>query len=192
MITTIVILGGKFSDTGDIWAGPPVISGHIHQRQFLRDNELVIPFSTLTENCVYYPGSAFQHNFGNPGPFVVTMLDTETLTIKEHNLKLPLRKTFHIKSAKQYKDVMENYDKSKYIDTKVKLRMSEEEFKAFKKTPDYINSEVKIVWEKPRHDLIKKMKELGLDSSAGVRDIVLKKITEELRPLFEEIEEIKS
>ena len=60
-------MGGKVSTSGDVYSGPPVVSGHIHSRQFLLKNEIVNAFGTLTRDSIYYTGSAFQHSFGDRG-----------------------------------------------------------------------------------------------------------------------------
>ena len=76
--------GAIYSEKGDAWNStyPPIISGHIHSRQLLRDNKKIyIPPCKISNSLeleygdVYYPGSMLQHSFGDTGDNVVSCMD---------------------------------------------------------------------------------------------------------------------
>jgi len=141
-------MGAIVSTEGDEWKEeyPYVISGHIHDNQKVGNN-------------IYYPGSPLQHSFG----------DTETRVLCD----ILLSPNEKIKDIKDIKDIHLNVPKKCIIKTnlanlkeikkdlkdtcnkvKIKLDISNEEFKIFKDTKDYkdlINSGVKIQINKKKN-----------------------------------------
>lgn len=65
-------MGPITSLTGDTWSGlnPLVVSGHIHDRQWVGNN-------------IYYAGTPFQTSFGDTGEKSVALIDTESGSITE-------------------------------------------------------------------------------------------------------------
>ena len=103
---------------------------------------------------------------------------------------MPVRKTFYTNTVEGFKRVSEEFDSKDFIDTKIKVSMSEEKFKALKKTPIYkkMSKTVKIAWNNPKHNLKRMMKQYGLKKNSGIRDLVVSRLPSNLLPLFEEIE----
>jgi DNA repair exonuclease SbcCD nuclease subunit len=120
-----VQVGPHQSVKGDRWPQdwPLVISGHIHERQWLQANLL-------------YVGSPYQINFGEEDDKSVTLLDfVEGKSFPEHrffNLGMPLRitKTLSIEEAREY-IAPEN------AKVRIYLTGTTEELSAFKKSKKY-------------------------------------------------------
>ncbi len=76
------------SEKGDVWDenNPMVISGHIHQKQWLQKN-------------IYYTGTPYQTRFNENEDKTIALLDTITGNIKEITLKLPKLITIEINIA---------------------------------------------------------------------------------------------
>lgn len=131
-------MGAIVSVEGDAWSAdlPPVISGHIHDRQTLPG--------------VYYCGSSMQHSFGETDKNIIPVLtwkrNGSPYSVKEVDLGMPKKKIV-------YTDVqsMEDYKSPESAD-KIKISISGvyDEFKAFKKTKKYkelVKKGTKIVFK---------------------------------------------
>ena len=133
-------MGAIISTEGDDWKEyyPYIISGHIHDNQKVGNN-------------IYYPGTPLQHSFGDSDTRVLCDISLEkgkAIDIKDIHLNVPKKciiKTnlSNLKEIKKgLKDIKETNNK-----VKIKLDITNEEFKLFKDTKDYkdlINSGVKI------------------------------------------------
>lgn len=121
-------MGAIASEIGDLWDSsyPLVISGHIHQKQWINGN-------------VYYPGTPMQHSFGESGDKSISCVEfntDKTYNIRESNLDVPKKKIVYVSIA----DIETlNIDKHTTGDNKVKITVkgNSEEFKALKKTNLY-------------------------------------------------------
>jgi DNA repair exonuclease SbcCD nuclease subunit len=133
-------MGAITSIDGDDWKEeyPYIVSGHIHDNQKVGKN-------------IYYPGSPLQHSFGDSDTRVLCNIslfkDKKKINI-EDIIDIPL----NVPKKRIIKTNLENLKNLKNIkDTnqkiKIKLDVSNEEFKLFKETKDYkdlINNGVKI------------------------------------------------
>jgi len=131
-------MGAIISIEGDEWKEeyPYVISGHIHDNQKVGNN-------------IYYPGTPLQHSFGDSDTRVLCNIslekDLEIINIIDIPLNVP-KKYIIRTSLSNLKDIKKNL-KDEKDKIKIKLDITNEEFKLFKDTKDYkdlINSGVKI------------------------------------------------
>jgi hypothetical protein len=131
-------MGAMLSVEGDKWPQnfPPVISGHIHSNQTLKN--------------VYYPGSSMQHAFGESDKNIIPILTWnnpgEQYILREVDLELPRKKIIYsdVVSMEEFK-IPETEDK-----VKITLSGNYEEFKAFKKSKKYkeiIKTGTKVVFK---------------------------------------------
>lgn len=133
-------MGAITSIDGDEWKEeyPYIISGHIHDNQKVGKN-------------IYYPGSPLQHSFGDSETRVlcnISLYKDKKIIDIEDIIDIPL----NVPKKRIIKTNLENLKNLKNIkDTnqkvKIKLDVSNEEFKLFKETKDYkelINNGVKI------------------------------------------------
>lgn len=82
-------MGPITSLTGDAWSesNPLVVSGHIHDRQWVGNN-------------IYYTGTPYQTSFGDTGEKTVALVDTETGAITEIPiLTVPKRVSLRVTTA---------------------------------------------------------------------------------------------
>jgi len=137
-------MGAIVSIDGDSWEEnyPYVVSGHIHDNQKVGDN-------------IYYPGSPLQHAFGDSDTRVLCHISTDEYKSRPEIIDIPLnvpKKRIIKATLSNIKDVIKkelskNDDKDIKNDIKIKLDVTNEEFKLFKETKDYkdlINKGIKI------------------------------------------------
>jgi len=140
-------MGAIVSTEGDEWKEdyPYVISGHIHDNQKVGNN-------------IYYPGTPLQHSFGDSDTRVLCDISLEkgknTPDIKDINLNVP-KKCIIKTNLSNLKDIKKDLKDIKERNNKVKIKLdiTNEEFKLFKDTKDYkelINSGVKIQLNKKK------------------------------------------
>ena len=117
-------MGAIHSTKGDVWPedAPPVISGHIHQRQTPQSN-------------IYYPGSAMQVTYGDKSKPHVLVMDTRlglssTRTIP---LAIPIRKTITV-NAEDFATYQCTED---HKNLKLVIRGQCEAFKAIRRTKQF-------------------------------------------------------
>ena len=158
-------MGAIVSIDGDTWnsENPYVISGHIHDNQKVGDN-------------IYYPGSPLQHAFGDTDTRVLChiSIDEEDIEdiediynrpkIVDINLNVPKKRIIKA-TLTNIKDIIKNNnDKEEKDNIKIKLDVTNEEFKLFKETKDYkdlMNRGIKIQISKKKND--KNDKDAGKD-----------------------------
>ncbi len=111
---------------GDIWPDnyPLVISGHIHNEQFLKEN-------------IYYPGSSMQHAFGeSPNKIVVYLSFTTSNKFDLQRIDLEMRKKkivyLDIEKADSFEPKSNEY-------VKLVLRGRPEQFKVFRSGQTFKN-----------------------------------------------------
>ena len=138
---------GKVSDKGDKWDEnyPPVISGHIHKSQTIKN--------------IHYPGSAYQHTFAeDPDKRVwgVTFVENSDsgFKIKKIDLKIRGKKRvfLDVSDIDQFDDELINKHQ-----IQLRLRGTPEEFKVFdksKKAKDLRGKGVKISKELITEDIV--------------------------------------
>lgn len=139
-------MGAIVSTEGDEWKEdyPYIISGHIHDNQKVGNN-------------IYYPGTPLQHSFGDSDTRVLCdiSLEKEKKTIDIKNIHLNVPKKYIIKTnLKDIKLDLKNI-KEKNNRVKIKLDITNEEFKLFKDTKDYkelVDSGVKIQLNKKKEN----------------------------------------
>ena len=131
-------MGAIMSVEGDKWdeSYPYVISGHIHNRQFINNN-------------IYYCGSSMQHAFGesedNIIPIITWNKDGKRDVI-EKDLEMAKKKIVYTDIEKV--ENMEIKDHNEKV--KISISGSYDEFKAFKKTKKYkdlIKKGTKVVFK---------------------------------------------
>jgi len=115
------------SSEGDKWslAFPPVISGHIHEAQDLR------------EDNVFYPGSVLQHTFGEKKMkhiWLVTFGGDSSVPFQREYVSLGLKPKVFLKISY---DQLETFNLSSFNDGEGKLEISatSAEAKAFRASP---------------------------------------------------------
>jgi len=129
------------SKDGDDWKReyPFVLSGHIHDRQYLyTKNE----YKGFSKGVVFYPGSAFQQAYGESSKRCIPLVDLEKKTIKEFHLDMPIKRTIHT-TIEELNDLKIKDSKN----TRIHIHCDIDKFKNLKKTKGYkelINSGVKI------------------------------------------------
>jgi DNA repair exonuclease SbcCD nuclease subunit len=113
------------STQGDIWPeeSPLVVSGHIHDEQWLQNN-------------IYYTGSSMQHSFAENPQKTIALLKFKKgckVNLKKIDLELPRKKIVYlnIDKIKRY-----NPDTSN-CNIKLVLKGTPEEFKVFRKSEEY-------------------------------------------------------
>jgi len=111
------------SEIGDPWDSnlPLVVSGHIHDSQWVNDN-------------VFYPGSSIQHAFGESADKTVVMITfKDKPKFKKYNLGMRKKKIIYLE--------LENIDSFKPDNSeneiKLVLKGTSEEFKTFRKSKKY-------------------------------------------------------
>lgn len=112
----------RTSTEGDIWPNeyPLVVSGHIHNRQWLQEN-------------IYYTGSSLQHAFGETANKTVALITfTEKVDIQEVDLELPKKKMVYVDISKAKK-----FKPQKGVYTKLVIKGTPEEIKTFRGTEEY-------------------------------------------------------
>jgi len=115
---------------------PMIVSGHIHDKQQPQKN-------------VYYTGSSIQVAYGEaPGKTICYVcVEDQNVDVAEVNVKPPTKTTLYA-DVSEIKDIVIPFEE----DVKYKLSVSgnSEEFKTFKKTPEYkklITAGVKVVFK---------------------------------------------
>lgn len=78
----------------ETWNGPPIISGHIHDRRVIYRGE---PSSLDRPWNLYYPGAPLCNNFGDAWDRFCCTVDDE-LTVVEYAIEVPLRYTIDVAS----------------------------------------------------------------------------------------------
>ena len=130
-------MGVITSTEGDKWQlqFPLVISGHIHDKQFLQPN-------------IYYTGSSMQHAFGETPNKTIAFIrfDEDGFHTEEIYLNLPKKKIIYISA-----DEVSDYKIPNGIDQlKISVSGTCEEFNAIKKTSNYkklIQQGIKVVFK---------------------------------------------
>jgi DNA repair exonuclease SbcCD nuclease subunit len=159
-----VVHGVAPSTVGDPWPEnyPLVISGHIHNKHWLRKN-------------IYYCGSSMQHAFGEFGdntiPIITFEKDSTKAEIIEHDLELPRKRT--IRTDLQGIEEMKIDETKRNDKVRLTVTCSVEEFKSLKKSKKFkelSKSGAKIVCKPEKvqiaeGDLIKKVSEITQDKS---------------------------
>jgi predicted phosphodiesterase len=140
-------MGAIVSIDGDCWNEdyPYVISGHIHDNQKIGDN-------------IYYPGSPLQHAFGDSDTRVLCLISIDDSDILDNPkiidiidipLNVPKKRIIkaNLSNIKDILNTKENKEQKKQDNIKIKLDVTNEEFKLFKETKEYkelINKGIKI------------------------------------------------
>ena len=143
-------MGAIESIDGDTWTTeyPPVISGHIHSNQTLKDSN------------VYYPGSAMQNAFGDPNN-VIAIIDWDLDKLEEsietnksnmlageqtsHDWKMYNLREIDLHLRKKKLVYIDIEDVEEYIipetedDIKLTINSTYEEFKIFRKSAKYLD-----------------------------------------------------
>jgi hypothetical protein len=150
-------MGAIISTDGDTWnsENPYVVSGHIHDNQKVGEN-------------IYYPGSPLQHAFGDTDTRVLCHISIEEEDIEDiYNrpkiIDIPLnvpKKRIIKATLSNIKDIIKNTKNTKNSDInedniKIKLDVTNEEFKLFKETKEYkelIEKGIKIQINKKKVD----------------------------------------
>ena len=135
-------MGAIVAENAEKWDEklPPVVSGHIHDKQQVQSN-------------IIYTGSSLQHAFGESADktlLLVTLHLDEPLEFKEIDLQLPKKKILYMEM-----DELEDFDiNTLEPGTEYKLTVdgSYEEFEAFKKTVKYktISKRAKVIFKHKR------------------------------------------
>lgn len=128
-------MGAIISEDGDEWKAeyPFVISGHIHDKQWLNNDN------------VYYTGSSMQHAYGESHDKTIALVDLNEKgdsqkeskdnksKITEIDLKLPKKKIIYVSDIKKIKDIKFD-DETEY---KISITTDIETYNTFKKTDAY-------------------------------------------------------
>lgn len=135
-------MGAIISEHGDEWSDdlPFVISGHIHQKQYVGEN-------------VFYTGSAMQHAFGESEENVICILDND-FTIREIDLGLPRKRIVNVENISKI-------DTDRIVSSKDNIRLNvvadKTEIKEFRKSLEYsrlVDAGVKIVFKESKKDRV--------------------------------------
>jgi DNA repair exonuclease SbcCD nuclease subunit len=160
-------MGAIVSEHGDEWNSnyPPIVSGHIHERQMIGDN-------------VYYPGSCMQHAFGESANKSIAMcvIRSNSMHVTEHTFDMPSKHIVYVNM-----DELKNYN-IKDIDTKDRYRLTVqgplEEFNQFKKSTKYkdlIKQGVKIAYRtNKKNDDVNKLEKQGSDNFTTILEDLIK------------------
>lgn len=137
-------MGAIVSESGDEWDQtlPLVISGHVHQNQWIGDN-------------IFYTGSALQHAFGESERNIIATIvfnNREDIKIEEVDLNLPRKKIISTDIDKIGKLKLDSKTQDKI---KISIRGTVEEFKSFKTSLEYkkmVKDGIKIVFKQKTYD----------------------------------------
>lgn len=122
-----VKMGAIESTEGDSWPEeyPLVISGHIHNKHWLRKN-------------IYYCGSSMQHSFGDFGDNTIPAITWDSdgnRDIVEHDLGLPRKRIIHTDLEALHDMKIDDTQKRDLV--RLNVACSLEEFKSFKKSKTF-------------------------------------------------------
>jgi DNA repair exonuclease SbcCD nuclease subunit len=177
-------MGAIISIEGDEWneSYPHVISGHIHDNQKVGNN-------------IYYPGTPLQHSFGDSDKRILCDIliddDEKQPKIKDIDLNVPKKRI--IKTNLSNISNISNLCKNQTDKIKIKLDVSNEEFKLFKETKDYkelINKGIKIQINKKKIESTSSHYESTQDNENNFTFILEKMIENDeplVKTLYEEI-----
>lgn len=147
------------SSEGDIWPDdyPMVVSGHIHNEQWLQDN-------------IYYTGSSMQHAFGETANKTIAFI---SFPFKLQKIDLEMRKKKIIYSAI---DNIDKFNLEKDVSTKLVIKGNPEEFKVFRKSERYKELQKKgvVISFAPKVKIVEHKKE-----KTNVLDILGEMVKEE-------------
>jgi len=112
------------STNGDIWPEeyPMVISGHIHDQQWLQKN-------------IYYVGSSMQHSYGESGNKTIVMLEFPKFKLIKIDLEMRKKRIIYVK----IEDIKKINVDEKRTSTKLVITGTPEQIKTFRKTGEYKN-----------------------------------------------------
>lgn len=174
-------MGPIESKHGDKWKSeyPIVISGHIHNKQWVQDN-------------IYYPGSAMQHAFGQSVENTVSIisLSENEIICEEEDLKMPklIIKYMTVSDVMNPESKITKYKNTEFKKYKIVLQGNPEEFQTFKKNLKYkqllllgfkITFKSKVVMATPTLN--------SIESKKNFLDILNEKIKEEKDPGLQNI-----
>lgn len=167
-------LGPITSRHGDEWpeAAPLVVSGHIHEHQWLQKN-------------ILYVGAPFDTGFGEEGTKTVSILDFAADGAMEHtrvDLGMPRRETVTATIA----EAME-YQKPDNVHIRMYVTGTTEELVAFKKTSRYKElSQILKIIPKPTDPVVVRRNE----GCKAYLDILKELVAEESEQVQEALREI--
>lgn len=156
------------SEHGDEWSDdlPMVVSGHIHNEQWVGDN-------------IYYPGSSMQHAFGEtPNKTVIMINFSKGPKFKKFGLGMRPKKIVYLEISE-----LESFKKDPNCDIKLVLKGTSEEFKTFRKSKNYheITKDTKVSFIPKESDInvssvsrkksvVEILKELIIDEADSVKE----------------------
>jgi DNA repair exonuclease SbcCD nuclease subunit len=172
-------MGAIISSEGDQWGEsyPFVISGHIHDNQKIGTN-------------IYYPGTPLQHSFGDTDKRVLCdiLIDEEkNFIMKDIDLNVP-KKHIIKTNIKEISNL--TIDENKDTKIKIKLDVSNEEFKLFKETKQYkelIDKGVKIQINKKKKEENHEQIHESSDNFTLLLESMIEKDEPLVKTLYEEI-----
>jgi DNA repair exonuclease SbcCD nuclease subunit len=139
-------MGGIVSETGDCWEsdGPLVISGHIHEKQWIGKN-------------IYYTGVPMQHSFGDSGNTSMALLSLKQnsdANIEEIPVGIAPKRNISCETLKEFECI-----DPKYVNRNLRLvfKGTPEEIKMIRHTntyKSYLQSGVKVVFRSTRTRLV--------------------------------------
>lgn len=152
-------MGAIISTEGDNWNlnWPMLISGHIHERQYVQKN-------------VLYPGSAINHAFGNDNQGLSIFSFTDNKILSETKIDIGLAKKSIIYKNINTLDTIQLQTLTKH--NKLSLEGEFKDIAAFKKSKTYkelIDKQIKIVF--------RKIDETKLKTNLNVEEQVVPQIT---------------
>lgn len=126
-------MGAIVSQEGDDWTDPDlplVVSGHVHDRQWVNSN-------------VYYTGSSMQHAFGESGDKTLAVIDTSDRSISEISTNLPRKRIVYLTV-----DQLDSYAVPEGDQIRLTVTGSYDAFKAFRKSTKYakLAKQTKIIY----------------------------------------------
>lgn len=172
-----VQLGPIKSKHGDEWPedAPLVISGHIHEHQWLQKN-------------ILYVGTPFDQSFGEDSQKSVTLLEFSQDSMKclQIDLGMPKRITIRVTI-----DELRAYQKPENAHVRAYLSGTTEELSAFKKTKEYkdFSQKLKII-PKPTDPVVVRRNEGGRGYHDILRDLVASEsehVQDALREAFDAV-----
>lgn len=173
-------MGAIVSVEGDEWKSeyPFVVSGHIHDNQKIGMN-------------IYYPGSPLQHAFGDSETRVLCDIliedDEKMPIINDIPLNVPKKRIMKT-DIKKLKEITKTLDSESEDKIKIKLDVTNEEFKLFKETKEYkdlINKGIKIQISKKK-EFISDISDIKLKEELNFTSI-LESIIDNDEPMIREI-----
>ena len=184
-------MGAIVSVDGDLWNEycPYVISGHIHDNQKVGEN-------------IYYPGSPLQHAFGDSDTRVlchISINESDSYDNKPKIVDIPLnvpKKRIIKANLSNIKDILKNSkdkkdDEKKEDNIKIKLDVTNEEFKLFKETKEYkelLNKGIKIQINKKKSEKKDDTEEKEVESNfMSVLESMVKNDEPMVKNLYDEI-----